>query len=83
MNDNAFNQESTIKVTKTMTGKIPDNVGFSKTDGPIMPLEDQLKEMEKNGLIVERTPNGIFISKPITNDNKKRTTSKKRNPRRK
>lgn len=83
MNDNAFNKKSSIKITKTASGKIPDNVGFSRTDGPIMPLEDQLKEMEKNGLLVERTPNGIFITKKTTNDNKKRTTSNKRNPRRK
>lgn len=65
MNDNAFNKKSTIKVNKTKSGKIPDNVGFSKTDGTIMPLDEQLAEMEKNGLIVERTPNGIFISKKI------------------
>lgn len=65
MNDNAFNKKSTIKVSKTKSGKIPDNVGFSKTDGVIMPLDEQLAEMERNGLIVERTPNGIIISKKI------------------
>jgi len=63
MNDNAFNKKSTIKVKKTASGKIPDNVGFSRTDGTIMPLDEQLKEMEKNGLLVERTPNGIIITK--------------------
>jgi hypothetical protein len=83
MNDNAFSKKSSIVVTKTESGKIPDNVGFSRTDGYIMPLDDQLKAMEKNGLIIEKTPNGIFITKSTTNDNKKRTTSKKRNPRRK
>jgi hypothetical protein len=65
MNDNAFNKKSTIKVKKTASGKIPDNVGFSKTDGPIMPLDEQLKEMEKSGLLVERTPNGIIITKKV------------------
>jgi hypothetical protein len=65
MNDNAFNKKSTIKVKKTASGKIPDNVVFSRTDGPIMPLDEQLAEMERNGLIVERTPNGIIISKKI------------------
>jgi hypothetical protein len=69
MNDNAFSKKSSIKV-KTKSGKIPDNVGFSRTDGSQMPLEDQLKEMEKNGLLVERTPNGIFITK---NTDTKRT----------
>jgi len=83
MNDNAFSKKSTIKVGKTASGKIPDNVGFSRTDGPIMSLDDQLKEMEKNGLTIEKTPDGIFITKTTTNDNKKRTTSSKRNPRRK
>lgn len=63
MNDNAFNKKSTIKVKKTASGKIPDNVGFSRTDGVIMPLEEQLAEMERNGLKVERTPNGILITK--------------------
>lgn len=65
MNDNAFNKKSTIKVKKTMTGPLHDSVGFSRTDGPIMPLEEQLKEMEKNGLLVERTPNGIIITKKV------------------
>lgn len=65
MNDNAFNKKSTIKVKKTASGKIPDNVGFSRTDGPIMPLDEQLKEMEKSGLLVERTPNGILITKKV------------------
>lgn len=65
MNDNAFNKKSSIKVSKTMTGKIPDNVGFSRTDGEAMPLDEQLKEMEKNGLLVERTPNGIIITKKV------------------
>ena len=65
MNDNAFNKKSTIKVKKTASGKIPDSVGFSRTDGPIMPLDEQLADMERNGLIVERTPNGIIISKKI------------------
>jgi len=83
MNDNAFNQESTIKITKTMTGKIPDSVGFSRTDGVIMPQEEYFRQLEENGYTIERTPNGIFISKTPTNDNTKRTTSKKRNSRRK
>lgn len=62
MNDNAFSKKSSIKVKKTMTGKIPDNVGFSKTDGPIMPLEEELKLLEKNGFVIERTPDGIIIT---------------------
>lgn len=65
MNDNAFNKKSSIKVRKTMTGKIPDNVGFSRTDGQSMPLDEQLAEMEKSGLLVERTPNGILITKKV------------------
>lgn len=63
MNDNAFNKESSIKIKKTMTGKIPDNVGFSRTDGIPMPLDEQLAEMERNGFKVERTPDGILITK--------------------
>jgi hypothetical protein len=65
MNDNAFNKKSSIKVRKTTTGKIPDNVGFSRTDGEAMSLDEQLKEMEKSGLLVERTPNGILITKKV------------------
>jgi len=63
MNDNAFSKKSSIKVDKTASGKIPDNVGFSRTDGIAMPLDEQLAEMERNGLKVERTPNGILITK--------------------
>jgi len=62
MNDNAFNKKSSIKVKKTKSGKIPDNVGFSKTDGIPMPLEEELKLLEKNGFVVERTPDGIIIT---------------------
>lgn len=62
MNDNAFSKKSSIKVKKTKSGKIPDNVGFSKTDGPIMPLEQELKLLEENGFVIERTPNGILIT---------------------
>jgi hypothetical protein len=65
MNDNAFNKKSSIKVKKTLTGPLHDSVGFSKTDGPITPLDEQLKEMEKNGYLVERTPNGIIITKKV------------------
>lgn len=65
MNENAFSKKSSIKVRKTMTGKIPDNVGFSRTDGPIMSLDDQLADMVKNGFDVERTPNGILITKQV------------------
>lgn len=63
MNKNAFSKKSTIKVGKTASGKIPDNVGFSRTDGPIMPLDERLKQLEKNGFNIEKTPNGIFITK--------------------
>lgn len=83
MNDNAFSKKSSIKVTKTASGKIPDSVGFSRTDGVIMPQEEYFRQLEENGYTIERTPNGIFISKTATNENKKRTTSNKRNPRRK
>lgn len=81
MNDNAFNKKSSIKIKKTSSGKIPDNVGFSRTDGYIMPQEEYFRQLEENGFTIERTPNGIFIYKTTTNDNKKRTPSKKRNPR--
>jgi hypothetical protein len=63
MNKNAFTKRSTIKVKKTMTGKIPDNIGFSKTDGYIMPQYERLKQLEKNGFTIEKTPDGIFITK--------------------
>lgn len=62
MNDNAFNKKSSIKVKKTESGKIPDNVGFSKTDGYIMPIEEELKRLEDNGFVIERTPDGILIT---------------------
>jgi len=62
MNDNAFNKKSSIKIKKTASGKIPDNIGFSKTDGYIMPLDEHLKELERNGFVIERTPNGILIT---------------------
>lgn len=78
MNDNAFNKESSIKITKTESGKIPDNVGFSRTDGVIMPLEKELDELRKNGYIVERTPNGILITKKeLYESGKNRTTSRR------
>lgn len=63
MNENAFNKKSDIKVKKTKSGKIPDSVGFSRTDGVIMSKEEHLRELEKNGYEVERTPHGIFITK--------------------
>lgn len=30
MNNNALKRKSTIKVTRTQTGKLPDNVGFPR-----------------------------------------------------
>jgi hypothetical protein len=64
MNNNAMTKKSNIKITKTVTGKIPDNVGFSKTDGYMMPLEEELSILEGKGFTVDRTPDGIFIDPP-------------------
>ncbi len=50
---------------KTQFGSLHDSVGFSKTDGPITPLEAQLEAMEKSGHTVERTDNGILITPPV------------------
>lgn len=63
MNENAFNKKSDIKVKKTKSGKIPDSVGFSRTDGVIMSKEEHLRILEENGYKVERTKKGIFISR--------------------
>lgn len=63
MNDNAFNKKSSIKVKKTLTGPLHDSVGFAKVDGPIMPLSEHLEELRKNGYHVERTPQGIIITR--------------------
>lgn len=63
MNKNAFSKKSSIKVTKTYTGHIPDNVGFSTTDGYIMPLEENLRILKENGYTVDRTDKGILIYK--------------------
>lgn len=65
MNENAFSKKSSIKVRKTMTGPLHDSVGFSRTDGPIMPLDEQLADMVRNGYNVERTENGIIITKIV------------------
>jgi hypothetical protein len=65
MNENAFSKKSSIKVRKTMTGTLHDSVGFSRTDGPIMPLDEQLADMVRNGYNVERTENGIIITKIV------------------
>lgn len=50
---------------KTTVGNLHDSVGFSKTDGPITPLETQLEDMSKNGYNVERTNKGILITPPV------------------
>jgi hypothetical protein len=63
MNKNALKGNSTIKVKKTVTGKIPDNVGFAKTDGYIMSNEEYYSELKKNGYTIEFTSKGVFISK--------------------
>lgn len=64
MNDNAMTKPSTIKIKKTSTAKIPDNVGFPKFtgEGYQQPLDEQLSSMEKNGYKVERTSKGILIT---------------------
>jgi hypothetical protein len=60
MNPNAFNQKRNAKI-KTETGKA--RCGFRKTDGVIMPQEVYLAELKKNGYKIEKTKNGILISK--------------------
>lgn len=50
---------------KTKFGSLHGSVGFSKTDGPITPLETQLDAMEKSGHTVQRTDKGIIIAAPV------------------
>jgi hypothetical protein len=63
MNKNALKGKSTIVVKETKTGKIPDSVGFARTDGYIMSNEEYYRELKKNGYKVEFTDKGVFISK--------------------
>jgi hypothetical protein len=63
MNENAFSRKSSIKIKETLTGQLHDSVGFSKTDGYIMSQEEHLSTLERNGFLVERTPDGILITK--------------------
>lgn len=66
MNDNALTKKSTIKIKKTYCGPLPKNVGYPRgMDGYIMPQEEYLSELEKNGYTIERTKNGILITPPI------------------
>ena len=60
MNPNALNQKRNEK-TKTATGKA--KCGFRKTDGVIMPQDVYFAELKKNGYKIEKTKNGILISK--------------------
>lgn len=64
MNPNAMTKPSSIKVTKTSSGAIPANVGFSsgKGEATFLPLNEQLESMERNGFTVEKTLNGILIT---------------------
>ena len=63
MNQNALKGESTIEVKETMTGGLPDSIGFAKTDGYIMSNEEYFSELKKNGYTIEFTEHGIIISK--------------------
>ena len=54
---------------KTQTGGLHDSVGFPgfKEEGYTQPLEDQLEAMKANGFDVEKTDQGILITKSTSN----------------
>jgi hypothetical protein len=64
MNDNALTKKSTIIIKETYCGKIPQSMGFKKTDGVIQDKEKYYKQLQKQGFIVERTKYGVFITNP-------------------
>jgi hypothetical protein len=68
MNGNALKGKSTIKVKETMTGGLHDGIGFSRTDGWIMPQDEHYAELEKNGYKVEKTSHGVIITKITDNE---------------
>lgn len=60
MNNNALKGDSTIEIKETYCGPM-HGVGFSKTDGYIMPREEYYEELRKNGYTIEFTKNGVII----------------------
>lgn len=61
MNSQALNQDSSIQISETATGKA--KCGFRTADGVRMEDKEYFEELEKNGYKIEFTPNGVVISK--------------------
>ena len=62
MNQSALKGKSSIKISKTQTGKA--HAGFRHTDGVIMPDQEYYAELVRNGYLIEKTKHGVIITPP-------------------
>ena len=52
-----------IVIKKTNVGKVAQGVGFTKTSGVIADKEKYYEKLKRNGYLVTKTKEGVFVSK--------------------
>lgn len=52
-----------IVIKKTNVGKVAQGVGFTQTSGNVPNKEQYYEGLKRNGYIVTKTKEGVFVSK--------------------